>query len=50
MTEVTKNHQGGYKQSEMDYSDGRMYGLGVKMYNLLTSKLNPLNDRSFKIR
>ena len=43
MTEVNKNHQGGNKQSEMDCSDGRMFGLGVKIYNWLRLKLHPLN-------
>ena len=47
-TEVTKNHQGGHKESEIDYSSRRMYGLGVKIYNFYYLKLNPDCSRLFQ--
>lgn len=47
-TEVTKNHQGGHKQTDIDYSDQRMYGLGVQIFELYLSKLRPGSDRLFQ--
>lgn len=46
ITETTKNHQGGQKQSEQDYSDTRMYSATgildpVSAYEMYYSKLNP---------
>jgi hypothetical protein len=48
VTEVTKNHQGGHKQSDVDYSDQRMYGPGVEIYEFYVKKLNPGCDRLFQ--
>ena len=47
-TEVTKNHQGGHKQTNIDYSDQRMYGPGVGIYKFYISKLNPKCERLFQ--
>ena len=47
-TETTKNHQGGYKQKDTDYADGRMYGKGVSLLKFLISKLHPDLDRLFQ--
>ena len=47
-TEVTKNHQGGHKQHDIDYSDQRMYGPGVEIYKHLMSKLHPKTNRLFQ--
>lgn len=47
-TEVTKNHQGGNKQSQIDYDDQRMYGPGVEIFKVYLSKLNPECDRLFQ--
>ena len=45
-TETTKNHQGGNKQCDQDYSDQRVYETPgqlnvIEAYNLYLSKLNP---------
>ena len=47
-TETTKNHQGGYKQKDTDYSDGRMYGIGVTLLKFMIGKLHPDLDRLFQ--
>ena len=47
-TETTKNHQGGYKQKDTDYADGRMYGKGVTLLKFMLSKLHPDLDRLFQ--
>ena len=47
-TEKTKNHQGGYKQKDRDYSEARMYGKGVILLKFLLSKLHPELDRLFQ--
>ena len=47
-TETTKNHQGGYKQTDTDYSDERMYGKGVILLKFLLSKLHPELNRLFQ--
>ena len=47
-TEKTKNHQGGYKQKDLDYSDARMYGKGVVLLKFLLSKLHPDLNRLFQ--
>ena len=47
-TETTKNHQGGYKQRDIDYSDQRMYGQGVEILKYLLGKLHPDNERLFQ--
>jgi hypothetical protein len=46
-TEVTKNHPGGHKQTDIDYGDERMYG-GVDIYSFYLSKLNPKCNRLFQ--
>ena len=48
VTETTKNHQGGYKQCDTDYSDQRMYGPGVDILRFYLKKLNPANPRLFQ--
>ena len=48
ITETTKNHRGGHKQTEQDYSDQRMYGSAVAVYRLYLSKLNPDCPRLFQ--
>ena len=47
-TETTKNHQGGYKQSDVEYTDQRMYGPGVNIYQFYMSKRNPKCSRLFQ--
>ena len=52
-TEQTKNHQGGHKQSEQDYSDQRVYETSGKLdpvtaYNLYMSKRHPECDAFFQ--
>ena len=47
-TETTKNHQGGYKQRDIDYSDQRMYGPGVEILKFLLGKLHADNERLFQ--
>ena len=47
-TEKTKNHQGGFKQWDLDYSDARMYGKGVILLKFMLSKLHPELDRLFQ--
>lgn len=47
-TETTKNHQGGHKQADIDYTDQRMYGPGVERLEFLKTKLNPESDRLFQ--
>ena len=47
-TETTKNHQGGHKQKDLDYSDQRMYGVGVEVFRFHLEKLNPAIDRLFQ--
>ena len=47
-TEATKNHQGGHKQKDTDYSDSRMYGKGVALLKFMISKLHPELDRLFQ--
>ena len=47
-TETTKNHQGGYKQRDIDYSDQGMYGPGVEILKYLFGKLHPDNERLFQ--
>ena len=48
-TEAIKNVQGGHRQSDQDYSDNRMYGESVKIYQFYLSKLNPDCDRLFQL-
>ena len=48
VTETTKNHQGGHRQREQDYSDQRMYGEGVNIFSLYVSKLHPDCVRLFQ--
>ena len=48
-TEVTKNHQGGHKQHQIDYSDQRMYGSAVEIFEFYLTKLNSKNERLFQI-
>ena len=47
-TEITKNHQGGHRQRDQDYSDQRMYGEGVDIFKFYASKLNPACGRFFQ--
>jgi hypothetical protein len=47
-TEKTKNHQGGHRQTDMDYSDQKMYGIGADIFSFYLSKLNPKCDRLFQ--
>ena len=52
-TEQTKNYQGGHKQSDLDYSDQRMYSFNshldpVKAYKLFIQKRNPDCDALFQ--
>jgi hypothetical protein len=47
-TESTENHQGGYKQSGVEYSDHRMYGAGVDTYQYYLSKRNRKCCRLFQ--
>lgn len=47
-TETTKNHQGGHRQKDADYSDQRMYGPGVDILVFYKSKLNPSCQRLFQ--
>ena len=48
ITETTKNHQGGHKQGDLDYSDVRMYGPGVEIFKFYLSKLNEECGRLFQ--
>jgi hypothetical protein len=48
VTETTKNHQGGNKQKDIDYSDQRMYGPAVDIFKFYISKLNPKSNRLFQ--
>ena len=45
-TEITKNHQGGHKQNDIDYDDQHMYGIGVHIFRFCVSKLHC--DRLFQ--
>ena len=47
-TETTKNMQGGYKQRDQDYSDNRVSGEAVEMFEFYLSKLHPELDRLFQ--
>ena len=47
-TETTKNHQGGYKQRDIDYLDQIMYGPGVEILKYLLGKLHPDYERLFQ--
>lgn len=47
-TEVTKNHQNPCGSKCNEYSDQRMYGDGVQIFELYISKLNPNLDRLFQ--
>ena len=52
-TETTKNHQGGHKQCQQDYSDQRVYQTNGKLdpiaaYNLYMSKRHPECDAFFQ--
>ena len=52
-TEQTKNYQGGHKQSDLDFSDQRMYSFNshldpVKAYKLFIQKRNPNFDALFQ--
>ena len=47
-TEATKNHQGGSKQGDIDYSDQRMYGPGVEVFKMYQLKINQDNERLFQ--
>ena len=47
-TETTKNHQSGYKQRDINYSDQRMYGPGAEILMYLIRKLHPDNERFFQ--
>ena len=52
-TEQTKNHQGGSKQSDQDYSDQKVYATPgqlnlIEAYNLYLSKLNPSCEAFFQ--
>ena len=54
ITEQTKNHQGGHRQVDQDYSDQRIYETSagelcpIKAYNLYKSKLHPLCTAFFQ--
>ena len=48
LTETTKNHQGGYKQGDVDYSNQRMYGSGVPVYSFYLGKLHSKCNRLFQ--
>ena len=48
VTEATKNHQGGHKPGDIDYSDQRMYGPGVEIMEFCLTKLNPECNRLFQ--
>ena len=48
VTESTKNHQGGFKQCDTDYSDCRMYGQGVEIYEFYLTKLHHRCERLFQ--
>lgn len=48
ITEVTKNHQGGHKQKDIDYAKQQMYGPGVEIFEFYVSKLHPDIDRLFQ--
>ncbi|XP_043193789.1 uncharacterized protein LOC122366071 [Amphibalanus amphitrite] len=47
-TEATKNHQGGSKQGDVDFSDQRMYGPGVEVFKMYQQKINHNSDRLFQ--
>ena len=47
-TESTKNIQGGFKQCDQDYSDVRVSGVAVEMFEFYLKKLNPCNNRLFQ--
>ena len=48
VTEATKNHQGGHRQRDQDYSDVRMYGPAVDIFKMYLSRLNEKCDRLFQ--
>ena len=48
LTESTKNHQGGHKQNEQGYSNVRMYGPGVDIYEFYLSRLSDNCERLFQ--
>ena len=47
-TEKTKNHQGGAKQTEQDYSSRAMYGSPVDVYLYYLQKLHQSSERLFQ--
>lgn len=47
-TEQTKNHQGGARQKEQDYSSRNMYGHGVEVFEFYLHKLDKKCQRLFQ--